>query len=227
MHLYGGRLGGNLLIAVPMGEFARYADPGGGFGVFGVRYFGETRSFGVRVDMNLVSYGKVSESHPLDLGGVNIDLDLKTENLIGSLAVGPQYVHGKGTVRPYVGASVGSAQFITTTSVWAGRQSVPIAAAKVLEHHTLSLSGGGGVRLALLSRGTRPIALEIDGRYLWHSPVEYLREGSVHVLSDGSVALEPVVSGVNLWRFHFGAVIGFRSSPQVTEQGIEAPSGSE
>lgn len=206
--------GAGLLLAEPVGDFGRYVRGGGGFGLAAIRYFGEARKLGVRVELTLISYGKTTEAHSLLLNGTSIDVDVTTENSIGGFAVGPHYAFGWGAVRPYVGASVGSAQFVTTNSAWAGSGSVPIATAEVLERHALSLAAGGGMRLALWSRRRHPIALEFDLRYLRHGEVEYLREGGVRALPDGSVAFESLVTDANLWRIQVGAAVGFRSAPR-------------
>jgi hypothetical protein len=203
-------LGGALLLAEPLGEFGRYVDGGGGFGLSGVRYFGAARRLGVRADLTLVSYGKVSSTSELVLSGVGVDVDVTTENIIASFAIGPQYVFGRGRVRPWVNASIGSAQFVTTTSAWSGGRPVPIARADVLEHHVLALTAGGGARVALWPGRQRPISLEVDARYHRHGAVEYLREGGVRDLPDGSVTLDPITSDADLWTIRVGAVMGLR-----------------
>jgi hypothetical protein len=203
-------IGGAFLLAQPLGEFGRYVDGGGGFGLSGVRYLGAARRLGIRADLTLVTYGKVSTTTELILTGVGVDVDVTTENVIASFAIGPQYVFGRGRVRPWVSASVGSAQFVTTTSAWAGGRPVPIARAEVLEHHVLALTAGGGARVGLGPRRRRPISLEVDARYHRHGSVEYLRKGGVRDLPDGSIALDPITSDADLWTFRIGAVIGFR-----------------
>lgn len=203
-------LGGGFLVAGPVGEFADFVGGATGFGLFGTRYFGNARKLGIRVDLTLVAYGRTTASHTLALSGTSFDLDVITENGIGGFAIGPQYIMGRGVVRPYVNASVGSAQFITTSSAWADGRQVPIGTGEILERHVTALAAGGGVRLALWSRRSHPIALEIDGRYVHHGSVEYLREGGVRELPDGSLALDTIVSDANLWRIHVAAVFGFR-----------------
>jgi hypothetical protein len=203
-------IGGALLLARAAGEFGRYVDGGVGFGLSGVRYFGEARRLGIRVDLTLVSYGRESTSSEVVLGGVAVDVDLTTENAIATLAVGPQYVFGRGRVQPWVSATIGSAQFVTTTSAWAGGQALPIASTDVLEHHTLALSAGGGARVGLWPNRRRPISLEVDARYHRHGAVEYLRQGGVRELPDGSITLDPITSDADLWTVRLGVVMGFR-----------------
>ena len=156
-------LGGAFLLARPLGEFGRYVDGGAGLGISGVRYFGGARRWGVRADLTLVSYGKASTTAELILAGAAVDVDVTTENAIASFAIGPQYVFGQGRVRPWMNASIGSAQFVTTTSVWAEDRPLPIARTDVLERHALALTAGGGARVALWPRRRRPVSLAAIG----------------------------------------------------------------
>ena len=202
--------GGHLFMAEPVGEFADHVEGGGGFGVFGIRYLGGGTGFGVRLDLTLLSYGRSSESYALVLNGTGVDVDLTTDNAIATLAIGPHLVLGRGRVRPFVGASVGSAQFVTTNAAWAGGRAIPIASAEVLERYALALAAGGGVRLAFREQRAHPISLELDAHYRRHGSVEYLRKGGVRELPDGSVELDPIVSSVSLWTIHIAGVVGFR-----------------
>lgn len=202
--------GANLVMAKSVGQFAEYVAGGGGFGLYGIRYLGEGTGFGLRLDLTLLSYGRTAESRELVLIGTPVDVELTTDNVIATLAVGPHFVLGRGRVRPYVGASVGAAQFVTTNAAWAGGQALPIASAEVLERHVLALSVGGGVRVAFRERNAHPILIELDGRYRRHGSVEYLREGGLRELPDGSIELDLISSDADLWAASIGAMIGVR-----------------
>ena len=202
--------GGELVQAKAVGQFAEYVSGGGGFGISGIRYFGEGTGFSLRLDLTLISYGKTTESARLVLTGTGLDVDITTENVIAALAVGPYFVFGRGRVRPYLGASVGSAQFVTTNSAWAGGQAVPIATTEVLERYALALAAGGGVRLTFRGQRVHPISLELDGRYRRHGSVQYLREGGLRELPDGSIDLDLISSDANLWVVSIGALIAVR-----------------
>ncbi|HSM05482.1 MAG TPA: hypothetical protein VK858_12770 [Longimicrobiales bacterium] len=202
--------GADFVAAKAVGQFSDYVDGGFGFGISGIRYLGDGTGFGLRLDLMLISYGKTTESYGLGLPGPDLDMDLTTENVIASLAVGPHFVFGRGRLRPYLGASVGSAQFVTTSSAWAGGQVVPIASTEVLERYALALAAGGGVRVTFRQQRAHPISVELDGRYRRHGRVEYLREGGVRELPDGSIELELIDSDANLWTLSIGALIGVR-----------------
>jgi hypothetical protein len=193
-----------------VGQFADNVAGGGGFGLFGIRYLGAHTGLGLRLDLMLISYGATTESYGLVLNGTGVDVDVTTENAIATLSLGPHFVFGRGRVRPFLGASVGFAQFVTTNAAWSGGQSLPIARAEVLERHALALGAGGGVRMTFRERRAHPISLELDGRYRRHGRVEYLREGGIREFPDGSIELDPIVSSVSLWTAHVGAVVGFR-----------------
>jgi hypothetical protein len=202
--------GGSLLKAEPVGQFAEHVAGGGGFGLSALRYFGASRSFGVRLDLTLLSYGKTSHSHRVILSGTAVDVDVTTDNTIAGFAIGPHVVFGQGRVRPYLGGSVGSAQFVTTTAGWAGGQPLPISTTNHLERDALALTTGGGVRFVFREQRAHPIALELDGRYRLHGSVEYLHEGGLRELPNGSVELDPIVSDANLWTVSVGVLLGAR-----------------
>jgi len=197
-------------MAESVGDFAEQVPGGGGFGVFGIRYLGGRTRFGLRLDLTLLSYGGSTESYEFVAGGTPVDIEVTTENAIGTLAIGPHFLFGTGRVRPFFGASVGAAQFVTTNAAWAGAQAMPIASTEVLQRHVMALAAGGGVRLAFREQRAHPISLELDGHYRRHGRVEYLREGGLRALPDGSLELDSITSDVSFWTFHVAGVVGVR-----------------
>ena len=194
--------------AQPVGEFDDYVDLGGGFGMFVTKYLGERRSWGIRLDGVLVVYGSTTVRRPLGPTVPFVEVDVTTENAIASFAVGPHFMPAEGRIRPYVNASIGAAQFVTTTSVWGSGSIQPFASTENFEDYALQLTGGGGMRITLAERRRFPISLDVGMRYLRHGTTEYLREGGITELPDGSVQIDPIRSDSNLITCHVGVAIG-------------------
>ena len=203
-------LGFTLITAQPVGEFADYVGPGGGFSLFGLLYMGDRRTVGLRLDLDMIVYGSNTVTRPLSPTLPLVDVQVTTENAIASLAFGPHLVLGGGRVQPYLHGSAGISQFVTTTSVWSSGATYPFASTQNQEDHAVFLWAGGGFRI-LLSRSSRhPLGLELGGRYVRRGVADYLREGETQDGSGDEVPLEAIRSQTNLGTFHVGLTLGFR-----------------
>jgi hypothetical protein len=203
-------LGFTLITAHPVGKFADYVGPGGGFSLFGLLYMGDRRTLGLRLDLDLIVYGSNTVTRPLSPSLPLVDVEVTTENSIASLAFGPQLVLGRGRVRPYLHGSAGVSQFVTTTSVWSSGNPYPFASTQNQEDHAFFLSAGAGVRM-LLSRSSRhPLGLELGGHYLRRGLADYLVKGETQGGSGEEIPLETIRSETNLATFHLGLTLGFR-----------------
>jgi len=203
-------LGLSLLGAQPAGEFADYADLGGGFSLFGVIHLGDHESLKLRVDLEVISYGSTTVETPLSPTVPLVDVSVTTENTIASLAIGPELMLGYGRLRPYLNASVGLSQFATTTSVWGSGQAFPLVSTKNHESHTYALTGGGGTRIGISGERPHTVALDLGVRYVRHGITNYLPEGKLREGPEGEVLVEPIRSATNLITFHLGVEVGFR-----------------
>jgi hypothetical protein len=205
-----GEFGGGGLYAHPMGEFADYVGSGGGLYLFGVLYFGERRRIGLRLDGTLITYGSESVRRPLDPVLPLGDVEVTTNNSIGSFSIGPQLMIGRGTWRIYLYTAVGDAQFATTTSAWGGSGAVPIASTQNFQSHTLLLAAGGGLRMVFRRERRHPLGLDLGTSYAHHGQTEYLREGGIQTPPGGGVEFDVIRSGANLATAYLGMAIGVR-----------------
>lgn len=205
----GSELGFTLIGARPVGEFADYVGPGGGFSLFGVLNLGDRKSVGLRLDLDLVTYGSNTVRVPLSPTVPFVDVDVTTENSISSLSLGPQLVLGQKRVRPFLHGSVGVSQLVTTTSVWSSGDLVPLASSQNYEDHVFMLSAGGGIRIVAAAWAGRPFGLEIGGHYVRRGVADYLREGGLQAAQGGETVLDPIRSETNLITYHLGMTLGF------------------
>jgi hypothetical protein len=196
-----------------VGEFRDYVRGGVGLNLELVWPVVTGSPLALRGDGGFIVYG--SERSRVCLGGgvgCRIELDLTTTNSIAYLSVGPQLMLQSGAVRPYANAGVGFAYFGTSSDVrGSGGQQDSFASTTNFDDVTFQWGGGGGL-LIPLGRGATPVMLDLGARYHGNGRVEYLREGDIEDLPDGSLVFTPTRSEANLVTFRIGIVAGVRRS---------------
>jgi hypothetical protein len=205
-----GEFGGGLVLAVPVGEFGEYVDLGGGISAFAVLYVDDQETIGLRVSGSWLIYGSNTVRVPLSPTVPFVDVDVTTQNWIGSLGFGPQIVLGHGAVRPHLHGSVGFSYFATTTSVEGSHSSGPFASTTNFDDFTFALEGGGGLRIALVERRSNPLSLDLGTSFLRHGLTDYLREDGLVEAPGGGVEVRPIRSRTSLAKFYVGVSYGMR-----------------
>ncbi len=191
------------LRAMPLGEFRDRI--GDGYGVaLGLRVpFHEAGAWSIRVDGSVINYGhEAAEICFSSTSGCRVRAKQTTSNDIASLLVGPELTHSLGLLEPYVVAQVGGAVFITSSS---------LRGQHTANQHDVAFAWGGtgGVRLRLPVTAV-PAHLNLAARYQNNGRVEYLREGDITDLPDGSLLLNRQRSRADLVSVQFGASVGLR-----------------
>ena len=204
-----GFVGGEFLVASPVGEFAENVGTGFGVGVHGRFAFDDSSLFSLRGDLGFLNYGnetiRICVTQPCRVTG-----DLTTSNNIVFAGVGPELGAGSGAVRVYTHAGVGFAYFGTTSSVeGANNQGDPFASSTNFDDVTFAWMGGGGLQLRLSGRAN-PVYLDLGARYHGNGEAEYLRKGDIQDRPNGNVVINPRRSETNLWTIRFGVSVGLR-----------------
>jgi hypothetical protein len=184
--------GGGVLGAQPIGEFSDYIDAGIGIGGHGILRVDERGLLGLRVDGGFLVYGSETKRVPLSntIGG-RIQVDVNTTNNIFFFGVGPQLMLPTGSVRPYANAGVGFSVFATTSSVeGVDNASQPFASDNNQSDVTLAYGGGAGLYIPVY-RGRSIVSLDLGARFHSNGRVEYLREGSIRDLPNGTSRSRP------------------------------------
>jgi hypothetical protein len=207
----------SLLYAQPLGEFADYIDRGFGLVIGTAVPLRPNSPLSLRIDAGVINYGRETREVCLSqMVGCRVRVDLTTTNDILFAGFGPQLAVPVGAVQPYVHAFAGPAFFGTNSSL-RGRDHHH-GFAQTLNQHDVAFAwgGGGGLRLDL-PVGATPVQLNLGARYHNHGRVEYLREGDITDLPDGSIVLAPQRSRADLVSIHAGATIGIRTRGQPRE----------
>ena len=207
----GAYLGGTAVYARAQGEFSDYVDDG--FGIDGNFLYRLGRSpLALRVDGSYLNYGRERMTVPLSstIGG-RVLVDVKTDNNIAFLGVGPQIGVPDGRLRPYVGGFVGISYLYTESYVEGADDDLQFARTNNFDDTTLAYGGRAGVYVPLRG-GPSPISLDMGLTYRNNGEADYLREGDIRDDSHGGIEFTPSRSDTDLLTFHLGVSFGISKS---------------
>ena len=198
-------VGGNLLFANPVGQFAENVDFGFGVAGHGRLAVDPDGILSVRIDLGFVNYGNeeilICITIPCRVTG-----EITTSNDILLFGIGPELGTRQGRIRLYTGASIGLAYFSTTSSVdGTDFRGEPFASTTNYDDVTFAWRAGPGMQLRVWDGDEASVALDLFARYHGNGEARYLRKGDIVDLPDGSVELRPRQSETNFWTVGFGA----------------------
>ena len=215
MHAQSRRMGSiSGIYAQPQGEFKKNVDRG--WGADGSVTLGaDSRGiFGLRADAGLIRYNSAEEQFYVRLNtGQLVLLESSTTSSIYTLSVGPQLTAPLGPVSPYIGAAVGLAYFGTSTDVNLPANSSNTGQTQTLDSQTnssdfvLSLSGNGGIRIALPT--TTGFMLDIGLRYHRNGEAEYVTPAGVQYTGTGQPTITKTRSEANFVAYRVGLAMPF------------------
>lgn len=204
------RAGGGLVIAKPTGDFGEVVDLGVGLGGNFLVYITPGGALSIRADAGFLNYGNETNRVCLSTTvGCRITVDLTTSNNIVHAHIGPQLMVPRGPVRPYVNGGIGFSYFATTSSVEGSTDSEPFASTTNFDDGAFSWGAGGGLYIPIAISATADFAIDLAARYTATSDIEYLREGDIRDLPDGSIEFTPRRSDANLITFVLGVSVAF------------------
>lgn len=203
--------GGSFVVAQPLGEFSDYVDVG--FGVQGF-FRGAVDPAGIlsiRGDVSVLTYGRETKRVCLGGGvGCRIEVDLTTSNNIILGSLGPELALPAGPFRLYGHVGVGFSWFATDSQVSGSLQDQqPFASSRNQSDGGFAWNGGGGIQLQV-SGGRTPVALDFGVTHQTNGRREYLTEGGIVDLPDGSIQLNTILSDADFLIWRLGVSVGLR-----------------
>lgn len=190
--------------AQPLNDFADYIDFGYGFGGHVAHALDARGVLSLRGNLDVLWYGHETTRHGTGFGG---SLDVTTSNNIYSIGIGPHVtIPGQG-VRPFATGTVGFSYFSTSTSVEWRNSNETLDSWTDFSDAVTAWTAGGGF-LVPLSRGRRPVLLELSAMYHGNGEAEYLREGSISRDEDGNAIFTPIRSRTNMVLYTIGVSFG-------------------
>ena len=199
------------MLAQPLGAFDDYVGLGGGVDGFFRVTLDEAGIVSLRLRGGFVNYG--SETREVCLSqtiGCRIVVDLTTSNNIVFMGLGPEVGAPAGPVRPYVNGTVGFSYFSTDSNVSGDLDTEPFASTRNFGDGGFALSGGGGIQIHLARTDAGvTIGLDLGTTYQRNGLREYLTEGGITDLPDGSIRLDVKRSRADLLFWRVGVTVGF------------------
>jgi hypothetical protein len=192
----------------PQGAFGQ--NVGLGYGVDGAYLFrlDDAGIWSLRLSAGIVSYGDESRRTALsETVGGRIQVDVKTNNYIAPLSIGPQLTWPSGAIRPYVNAGVGGQAFFTESRVEGSDDLSTIASTTNHSSFAPSWNVGGGVYVPVYAGKTR-VQLDLGMQYLSGGRTRYLAPGSITDLPGAQISVSPLESVTHLVVVRFGARVG-------------------
>lgn len=202
---------GDLLVAQPKGEFATQLDTEGfGANVAGLFRLDKEGIFSIRADLGGQQYGSETLHAPyLPITG-RVELDVETTNAAFWGSIGPQITVAAGPIQPYVNASIGFMELITSTSVRGSDSDYEYASTNNSDDATSAYIFGGGVYVPLGNQ--KAWKLHAGARYFYGGKATYLTEGDIQDNPDGSVTLFPRFSKTDQVTWQVGVSYTFPMS---------------
>lgn len=202
----------SLIVAQPVHDFHDHVRGAAGIGGAWIQPIGGSLSaLQFRADIGWMQYGSETIRVPLNQYTGRVQLDVTTSNNIFTAGVGPQLAMTRGPVRPYVNAGVTWSYFYTQSTADGsdGNNYNSNLSTQNYGDGVVGWTGGGGVLFPLHVKST-PVAIDVGARYLAHSDVRYLREGSIKDTGNGQIAFTPIQSRADMWTFRLGAQVGLK-----------------
>lgn len=203
--------GGALMLAQPLGEFDQYVGLGGGIDGFFRVPIDEAGVVSLRVQAGFVNYGNETQRVCLSQTvGCRIQVDVTTSNNIFFLGVGPELGVPAGPIRLYGNGTLGFSYFSTDSHVTGDLDPGPFASTRNFGDGGFAWSGGGGLQVHLAETdGGVSFGLDLGASFQKNGRREYLTEGDITDLPDGSIRLDVRRSQANLLLWRLGLTVGF------------------
>jgi opacity protein-like surface antigen len=192
----------------PQGAFGQ--NVGLGYGLDGAYLLrlDDTGILSLRLSAGVVSYGNESRRTALSesVGG-RVLVDVKTNNYIAPMFIGPQITWPSGSFRPYVNAGVGGQALFTESHLEGTADRPPFASTTNHSSFAASWALGGGVYMPIYAGKTK-VQLDLGMQYLNGGRTRYLAPGSITDLPGAQISVTPLESATHLVIVRLGARIG-------------------
>jgi hypothetical protein len=192
----------------PQGAFGR--NVGLGYGLDGAYLLrlDDAGIWSLRVSAGIISYGNESRRTALSesVGG-RVLVDVKTNNYIAPMSIGPQLTWPSGSFRPYVNAGVGGQALFTESHLEGTADRSAFASTTNHSSFAASWVVGGGVYMPVHAGRTK-VQLDLGMQYLNGGRTRYLAPGSITDLPGAQISVSPLESATHLVVVRFGARVG-------------------
>lgn len=205
-------VGGGLLLGFPQGEFKeKVTNTGYGAQIQGT-LFTPTKAnpFTIGLNFSFIVYGSETNSRPLSETIPDVWVDVNTSNNLVSFHVLFQFSHLETDIRPYAECLFGGAYLYTTTKVESQYSDQDVFESTNFDAFTWNYGFGGGLLFKIksgLGIGS-DLFLDLKTRYMFGTEAEYLKKGSIQIVS-GKAVYDVQKSKTDLLTVQAGIMVSF------------------
>jgi len=200
-------VGGGLVIAQPLGQFADAIDIGFGGAATFSQSIDHRGIFSLRADAAYLVYGHESKRIPFNNTTGRIQLDLDTYNNIFHFSAGPQLAAVSGPLRPYASAQVGLSYLFTESSLAGTDNNGDFAHTDNYHFAKIGYLGTLGILIPLDVRSA-PVSIDLGAQYMYNGHARYLTPGDIHDDNTGGYTTTAHGTQANLIMYRVGVRVG-------------------
>jgi hypothetical protein len=198
---------------LPLGDFAKHEDGGGGFEfMVGVQPW-RRQPLVIRTQLATLIYGNIQATGYQDVCDIfgctreTVQYTARTHTMT-SFHIGPEFFAIDGSVRPFAYAMPGVTWFHSSANrpPTSPGGSSP-GSSSLFTSRNFSTAYGGGVRFVGTKFG-REFGLELGSRVTRNTKANYLTDGGVLFKPDGTVVVIPIQTAANVLSFGVGFWMG-------------------
>lgn len=221
----GGQGGLNFIIGLPQGEFKESIDRAG-FGIGGHIAYQPNPYFAVGGALGLMSYGSETRQERFSLTIQDVWVEVNTSNNFLMFHLLMQFGVPMGYVKPYAEGRLGLNYLWTETSIESQSSEEPFASSTNLDDTAFSYGFGGGLFIKVWekSRGRKRTEssrtkksdgqinvfyIDLKATYTIGGEAQYLKEGDIERLDDGTIIYHPSHSTTDLLAVQIGIGVEF------------------
>ena len=200
----------SLLGGIPTGDFGDQVDGMFGAGAHLLYRVGDDGNVGVRLDASWLLHGVDDREVVLasPLGGVE-EVELTTTHSAVFLGLGPEFSLELAGARPYLGASIGLAYFLTEAVTDWSEDDDDVRFMTRIQHDDLALAYAGQTGVLIpITRGDWAVSADFGVRYQRSAEIDFLDDDDIAV-ELGRIVLDPVTAEASIWVLKAGISIAF------------------
>jgi hypothetical protein len=205
-------VGGAVVYADPLGEFGNNVRRGFGLDGFGTIALEPTGIASLRAELGYVQYARKAEPFLASTGFGVVELESETTSGVFTAGIGPQFSIRQGSMRPYLGGTVGFARFATNTKINLPARSSETGQDETLDEVTvssdwvLSLAAVAGIGFEVPALG-RGVLIDVGARWHRNGQARYVTPDGVQYDGSGRPTITPSESEADFIVYRLGIIV--------------------
>jgi hypothetical protein len=205
-------VGGAVAYADPLGEFGNNVSRGFGLDGFGTIGLDPTAIVSLRSELGYVQYARKTQPFVANTGFGFLDLETETTSGVFTAGIGPQFTVRQGSMRPYLGGTIGVARFATNTKINVPARFSDTGQTETLDEVTvssdwvLSLAAVGGIGFEVPALG-RGVLIDVGARWHRNGQARYVTSDGVQYDGSTTPTITPTESEADFIVYRLGIIV--------------------